>query len=455
MKGKRLYHLLNDLNKSQLQQLHYRCTLGEDKRRVVLKALLESDYKTKDEYSKAIAELFVYFQDLPDGEKTLRRFIDFACKEIENLQIQNYLNEHGSARDFLLVQVYNFDSSAYLFHYYHDKAVQSNQKEGNYWREILELYHQKIQWHFRGQSRKDYQQIKHYILEKHRLNEEGYYSELCMHYNTLSGMYLEDNHDLDEFSGLIPSEESFELLIRNSPKPSYASQLYLAQARFSFRDAQELEIYISKAEVCCKQIADDAINFERVNRSILYLRILAGMNYFAPMNELLEQSQVVFEVNQKYAYKDSVSFFLHQMLLMLAGDWEQMRRKRRKYADFYFDESNVFYPQFLEGLECFLLEEDEKALLLLNILSYASSHYVALWSKLIVLKIHAELGNWRLAKKLIDRANYYLKNNVGKIFTRVAAEQLVTVYTALVQKESLPKTAQKFYFFELLMPQTL
>ena len=96
--------------------------------------------------------------------------------------------------------------------------------------------------------------------------------------------------------------------------------------------------------------------------------------------------------------------------------------------------------------------DNEKALLVLNLLSYTSSHYVALWSKLIVLKIHSDLGNERLTKKLIDRANRYLKNNFGKIFTRDASILIIEGYSRLSTDKMSTNTNQKFYFFDLLSP---
>lgn len=454
MKGKRLYHLLNDLNKSQLQQLHFRCTMGEDKRSKVLKELIESDYKEISTYQNSIEQLGSHFKNLPDTQKALRRFIDFACKEIENLSIYNYLQENKGSRDFILTNVYSFNSSSYLFHYYHGKAQKSSSEEGAFWREKIVLTNQKLQWYSKGQTRQDYQKIKELILQKNQLNHEGYYSELVVHYSTLSGIYLEDNTEIKFFQDFIPSEEDFQLIIDQSPKPYYTAQLYLSKARFVFRDKEKLYSNIVLSESILTQMDSSSLAYHRLNRSLNYLQVLGGMNYGAPLEEVLNNSRIVFNVNQRYEYKDSVSFFMHQMLLMLANEWQEMRMKRRKFAEFYFDESNEMYPQFLEGLEYFLEGQEEKALLILNALSYSSSHYVALWSKLIVLKIHADLGSQHLMKKLIDRANRYLKNNAGKCFTQEVSSQLILGFKRNLNLEFLSINTELFHFFKLLIPKT-
>ena len=57
MKGKRLYYLLKNLNKSERLQLHYQAAQSVDQRYLVLKELLSAETQSESNFSIAIRDL--------------------------------------------------------------------------------------------------------------------------------------------------------------------------------------------------------------------------------------------------------------------------------------------------------------------------------------------------------------------------------------------------------------
>jgi hypothetical protein len=450
MKGKRLFQLINNLSRSEKLQLHHRCQLSNDQRFEVLKALLDAETENQDDFISSFEHLMPYFERYPDSEKASRRFADFACKEIENLLIKNYLEEQQPERDYLLANIFNLRTTQPLFVYYHDKAVQSSQTTDVQWM-TMELISHQIKWHTKGQLKEDMNMLRNLLKQKYEYANLNYYQQLAQHYSTLSALYLDDSQKDDFFKDLLPEENQLLELKTNSPSKDIAAQFLLALARFNFRNRGKLYDYIEMAGELIAEIQNDSLRL-RVQRSLNYLRILAGIHYGDELSSLVRYSNEVVSINQQYQYKDSVSFFLNLLFLLLNKEKKAVYSKRKKFDRFYFDETNDVYPKFINALDAFLNKDMDKALQLLNELSYSQSDYVALWSKLMALKIHTDLGNTRLVKNLIGRANSYLDHHKGKFFTYEVSSEIVKYYKHFLQEKPIAKPNGYFVFFDMLLP---
>lgn len=392
-----------------------------------------------------------FFERFPDAEKASRRFIDFVCKEIENLHIKNYLEENNAERDFILANVFNLRSTQYLFEYYHEKAAASAKETEMLWM-TMELMGQQVKWHTKGQMKEDMMQLRALLRQKYEYTNLNYYQQLAQHYSAVSALYIDDNQKENFFKDLLPEEAELLELVEKSPSPFLAAQFSLALARFNFRNEEKLNLYLDKTEALVALMDIKDIMYERAKRSIYYLRILSGIHYGAVLKKLIEYSSEIVRINQSHAYKDSVSFFLYLMLLLLDGQLNVVLSKRKKFDAFYFDETNSAYPDFLDALLYFIKNEQDEALQLLNNLSYAQSDYVALWSKLLVLKIHSDLGNERLLKNLIGRANSYLDQHKGKFFTYETSAKVLACHKAVLTGQKKDKNEGLFVFFQKLLP---
>jgi hypothetical protein len=125
-------------------------------------------------------------------------------------------------------------------------------------------------------------------------------------------------------------------------------------------------------------------------------------------------------------------------------------KQRQNFDEIYFDDSNRFYSYFLDALYYFINENYESALEILNNLSYAESDYVALWSKLMVIKIHSNLGNDRLIKNLLLRVHKYIKDHHSRNFTQKVSVEILNSHKKKSEAHSFTHKNKLFELFELL-----
>jgi hypothetical protein len=448
MIGKRLFLLLKNLERGERLQLHHICLRSTDKRFIVFKEMLDLKIDSEEIFESNLEKTASFFEAYPDSEKAQRRFIDFACKEIENLLLVNYLKKNNSENDFLLSRIFNERNSQQLFSYYNEKAQDSAEKNDNPWI-LSELSDQKIKWLSRGQMKDDMISLRILLNEKYQFDNLKYYQNLSQYFSTISALYLDDNSAFNNaYLHNILSE--LNELTQKSPNLFLKAQFLLASARFNFGDKQKLDNLLNDAENIISDLINNETQFERLKRSIFYIRILSGINYGESLQKLIGFSNEVLRINRKYSYKDSVSYFLNTMFLLLNNDTEMALKQRQNFDEIYFDESNKSYSYFLDALFYFLNKNYESALEILNILSYAKSDYVAIWSKLMVIKIHSNLANHRLIKNLLIRVYKYTKEHHSKNFTQKVSIEILNSYKKKSDVYPISHKNKLFDLFELL-----
>ncbi|HCA82186.1 MAG TPA: hypothetical protein DEP18_00245, partial [Flavobacteriales bacterium] len=116
MKGKSLFLLIGELNKAERHQLLNTCKRSGDKRHLVLYQLMKKHTGTKDTFEDVLFSvakpLFGGEKDEKEKDKTVRRFIDFSLKEIEQIKLRNFLQEDQLLRHFLLSRIYESKGDA-------------------------------------------------------------------------------------------------------------------------------------------------------------------------------------------------------------------------------------------------------------------------------------------------------------------------------------------------------
>jgi hypothetical protein len=448
MKGKRLYALLKNLDRSERLQLHHQCIKSSDKRHAVLKDLLDSKVDSIESFESVLNKTAVHFENYSDAAKAQRRFIDFASKEIENILIADYLNNKPQEKSFFLAKIFNERNSQELFSHYNESAKVSAEKVNNLWM-LSELSDYKIKWLSRGQVKEDMKLLRILLNGKYNLEKDNYFQQLSQYYSTISALYLDDNNVVSD-DDLQNIQLELNELTQKSPNPFFKAQFLLASARFNFGAKQKLDNLLNEAEKIISDLTKNESQYERLKRSIYYIRILSGINYGDNLLKLIDFSNEVLRINRKYAYKDSVSYFLNTMFLILNKDLEMALKQRLNFDEIYFDDSNRFYSFFLDALYYFLNENYESALEILNNLSYAESDYVALWSKLMVIKIHSNLGNDRLFKNLLVRMYKYLKDHHSRNFTQKVSVEILNSYKKKNDDKLITNKNKIFDLFELL-----
>ena len=103
MKGKKLHSLVKSMSKPERHQLLNSCKRSGDKRHKALYEFLKGNYAEKNQFTQALDRVadFLFMSkenvkevDQIERDKNLRRFIDFAVKEIENMKMMMAVGGH-------------------------------------------------------------------------------------------------------------------------------------------------------------------------------------------------------------------------------------------------------------------------------------------------------------------------------------------------------------------------
>lgn len=111
MIGQKLYFLLADLTTSERKYLFVKGKKSEDKRYASFITLLGKKRGSTADFQDALHKVKNQIAPGKSGDKeksdTIRRFIDFCIKEIENLKIELYSQSNGKLRNYILAEVYD------------------------------------------------------------------------------------------------------------------------------------------------------------------------------------------------------------------------------------------------------------------------------------------------------------------------------------------------------------
>ena len=425
MKGKNLFLLIDDLDKSEKHKILNTCKRSGDKRHKLLYQLIKKSPKNVPQYEAALDQVADSLFEKPakteddehEKDKILRRFIDFAIKEVEALKLRELLVSDQKMRNYLLATIYKRPETHTLFKSYLGKSKTLAEKDNDPWLRSFALDHGII-LKTRSQKKRDLAELRELLLEKNRLIQSQYHSKLSEVYNLLSGLYLNDKNIINELENLLLADDEIDALVRLSGADPVAIEYKIAQSRFNLEDEAKLNGYLLEAESLLNKCEAEEETVERLRRRLDFLRIVDGFHYGESPEKLREYADRVMAINRKYDIRDGLAAFYDLFLdLLISNSSEKLTARLEEYQSIYFTGENEYMVEFLEAYGLFLDGETKRTMLLLNNLSYAPNFYIAIWSRLLQMRIHYERGNLSLCESLIDRANRQMNVNQGKIFT--------------------------------------
>jgi hypothetical protein len=190
-------------------------------------------------------------------------------------------------------------------------------------------------------------------------------------------------------------------------------------------------------------------NKDKISRSILFLKNTAGLYYGQPINKMIDDAKYIFNIMINYQYYDSISFFFLVFFHLIDEDFYQADILLKKYSTAFFKGKKNEYYLFLQAFKNFQLGFFDNALTELPQLAYSSSQYLAIWSRLLEIKIHQILKNDLLLNSLINRANRYVLNNKEK---NILSEPCLYVLKNIENKKNIIKNNNSlFKFYELIL----
>ena len=447
MKGKKLHSLVRSMSKPERHQMLNFCKRSGDKRHKALYEFLKGNYAEKNQFTQALDRVadFLFMSkgnvkqiDEVERDKNLRRFIDFAVKEIENLKMTNLLKEDQLMRNYLMANIYANSPSTELFLDY-TKRTQSEAKKSKdlyFQSKALEM---EIQAKYLSQTDKNLDRVSEAASDRIQVVNDLYHKSLSNSFNVLSNCALDDRSAMDDLANFI-EEYKIDQIISLGGQRASIIEYKIAEMRMVFEQPDQFRRLNTEAEILLKEldlIPKNRLSFER---RLTYLQGLFVFNQGEFLDEYLQIGDKLLNLNIELNYPDSFAFFFYLFGLAVTQNWENIEQLREENGDLFMREETDYMFEFLEAYEVLDKEDISSAIKKLNLLSYAPNYYIASWSRLLEIKAHYLRGNDKFCKNLIQRMVRFEAKNPKRVFSKASNLFILSELAKLIGYPELVKT---------------
>ncbi len=450
MKGKRLFQLIKELNRTEHRQLVYDCTVSNDKRNKALLALLKKRSLSEQSLETWLQDMVRSWgiKDETEQDKKQRRWVDFACKEIENLLLRNYYS-HTDKRYHDLSGLFSKRNHQELTAYYNAKAIESARR--NKWYDVLvDEYDLSVQWLSRNQNSKNIALIRGLMKMRKEVTDLRYHEAMSYFYTVNSSLFLDLPSQFSD-KAIMPNPMEFRQLRKSSPD-EYSAILYaLAETRYNFYQRQKYERLLSDCFNLIEASGLQQRDKELLKRSVLYVKITGGIYYGYPIEKMSGDAQQMFQFSLKHDIRDTIGFFLLLFFLLIEGNIAAYDEYMKKYKATMFIKGTEDYIAFLAAFKQYREGKYKSAIKLLMDISYSQSHYLSIWSRLLEIAIHYKDGDRRMSNIMVNRARRTIASGS---FPKILHEPVDNFLTGLVFKSSKNKKgtlASQFAYYGCLL----
>jgi hypothetical protein len=421
MKGKALFLLVEELNKAERHQLLNTCKRSGDKRHSALYNLMMKHSGSKEGFETLLFSvakpLFSGEKDEKEKDKTLRRFIDFSIKEIEQVKLKNFLQEDQLLRHFLLSRIYESKGDSSIEKRYLERTGELSEQLND---RFMKAYYvdRMVDHTSRTHTKKEMKILRELLSEKNNLIQKSYHAELARVYDLLSVIQFEDNDLAQGLSGLVLKDDEVEVLLSLAAGSPEEIDYLIARARFSFFEPKRFQSDVSQAMQSIKKIRDGREK-ERLNRKIAFLRCQHAFHFGESPAKLQEYARPL-----EGSANGLELFYFHLFRILDLHSRKKALPEPRELAKLPMEPENYFRIEFLQAFVFFLRGEASACIKLFNQLSYVANFQVSTWSRLMELRIHLNKGNLNLCDSLSGRLLRHFQGNKGKDFTLSSSKEL-------------------------------
>lgn len=441
MKGKYLYPLILSLTDKERKQLFHHSSLSKDKRYAWLRQILLKSIKDSAHFEEIIESTLksdLKNKNSNECDSIIRRFIHFASDTIEEQKILNYLGENSVSRHTLLVEIAQRQEQVALQEIYVKKLSDLLRNSNKQHLKSLCLDWQ-IKLYGQQQHDKSIPTIRTLLRDKLASIHTLHYEQVANFYLLFSNLYLDDNRLLQEPNPLLESLLQLETSVQADANAYYIAEYHISKARLAFFDAQFDELLIkAKNFIAEADVSTEAR--EKLCRRIYFLQLVNGFHQGKAVTVLLDYARRLIEFDLRYKFRDSLSFYYYQLLLIIDQKAEEFN-KSRQHDSYFYSGNTAFFKIFIKGMEEWLLQgRISQALGQFNQITYSPNYYISLWSKLIEIHLHYSLGNDMLCKNLNDRVGSTLEKNKFRAYTHDASQHICLFYKKVLQQKKPPAT---------------
>ncbi len=417
MVGKLLYHSLINLNNSERRILINKSKESGDKRFAELLMLLQAKPTSVESFTKCLAKIETNLSDSGDNDSEknlkLRRFVNFAIREIEDMKMTNHLRDDPVIRSYVLAKCHQSNRSDELRAKYVAGLGKNTDSIKDYG---LNQYFldQSLDLAAKDQTIKGVSSWRELITKKMGSVHGHYQSVMANMYDLVSSSYLDDSSELKEFVTEYNQESKISAQIELSGVHVRSALFRLAQARFNFLDKQIFQFAIEEA----KRLSTEAEGSESerlfIQRKIVFAEFLYGFHFGQNITHLSGLIERAIDL-EKLLGKSDPKLLYYRALLNTMQEVETTNSMEALKAK--VDDSTAYMVEFIEAANCICNNELSKAKRLFYNLSYCDNPYLASWARCADMVINFRQKDYGYVERLIQRLDRHLEKNVSRVFT--------------------------------------
>ncbi len=439
MKGKRIFELLNELTVTEHRQLMHHCSKSEDKRLQIFYKVLKINLDSLEEFNlcliKQTSQIFKE-KTKEEIEHICRRNLDFYALEIEDLMIKNQLLTDDKLRNIIIAESLEKSANPYLLDYYYSKSYASAKLWSDSYVEIKAI-RGKIRLNFNTQTEAAYKEAVK-LNEQLKVNIDTFYHDKYVdYYNNISNIYIESN--------LLINVDEHKLIQEIEIKKTHCNILQfqigylISQARLCYKN-KRFFTYINEAYKLLNESDIDERSKNILKRKILFLELIIGFYFNKNQQDLMFVIDDIMKINNENKFIDNNTLFHKLLLMIIHNQTEEILEIVHKEKNYFKGKSSEL-KEFIMALVFYKKQQINKCIKLINELSYCNNYFIALFSKMMSIKIHIELGNKELAESLIYNTERFIKRNTDKYTVLDSSLYSVNVLKSKIKQKTYKKSA--------------
>lgn len=432
MVGIKLLQLYRELNASHLNELRVRCAEQSDKRYKILESLIE---RKVDNPEEIIAFLKVLIEKQwpksRDNETKFRRLSLFICEQFELVIVDDLLKGNSDLKNTLVAKALEKKGNLVLIKHYYEKLYKTANKTGDSTLKILSLSG-KMRMSYASQNENDLAEALHRNEELLEVLQEDYKAKIVDYYYHCSNIYLEQNSLLHDKKERLHQEVLGHL--DQMKNPLHRASLYLSLVKFSYNNEQ-LSVYLEKANKELELVTTFNHEYYDLERKIRFLEMRLHFFSGKELEFLIQLSDKVVEHFKGYSIINNNVLFYRIIFTILDGDFTKANTMLQE-STIYFQGESKIHRQFLQALLYERNEDLKKAKQLLNQIMYSDNYLVAIFSRLLFIKILSKGEKSSLLKTTIDSTQRLIDTNKSNLLGKEGHEYVLNKFRSRVKKSS-------------------
>jgi hypothetical protein len=407
MVGIKLLHLYRELSLSQKNEIRIRCSNKTDKRFLILFQLLNFKCENSEDLIPELKRLIdKQWPGSKDNEQKFRRLSLFISEQFEIILIEHFLSENSALKNSLIVRSIEQKGNLSLIKHYYEKLYKEASEKNHTGLKIQGL-HGKIRMNYASQVESELNEALRANEELLTILNEDYQKRMVDYFYQCSNIYLEQNHLLIHKKEKLNGDILNYLSILENP--ILRASLFLSLAKLNY-DNEMLSQLLESAKDELKKADNLDREYEDILRKIKFLEL--RLNFFSGKNLdfLLSLSEKVVDSFDKYSIINNNLLFYRLLFLILNSEYDKVDEFLNEKSLFFQGESKI-HKLFLQALYFERIGETKKSTKILNEIMYSENYLVAVFSRLLFLKILISKEKSSLLSSSIESAKRVISKN--------------------------------------------